>query len=309
MTFGVIMKFVLNRLTDYSSEAILSELQRVAALVETTYMSKALFDQRSRVHSTTVIRRFHGWENALTQAGLSHRIQPVNITEKMRNQLGKDISNADIISELQRVAALAGTDGLKTQDIKEHSSIDPAIVRRRFGSWNKGLKAAGLKVPARARRYTDEECFENLLNLWTHLGRAPFFRELDMPPSVVGGTAYVKRWGTFNKAILAFIAQTDADTASFNSPPPVEAEPIVTSADDACTTPRVKRNVPLGIRFTVLKRDCFKCVLCGASPATSVTCNLHVDHVVPLAQGGGNEITNLRTLCDSCNLGKGARSE
>jgi hypothetical protein len=302
------MKFALSRLTDYSSEAILSELQRVAVLVETTYMSKTSFNEHSKVHSATVIRRFKGWENALTQAGLSHRIQPVNITEKMRSQLGKEISKEDLILELQRVAALAGVDGLKTQDIKEHSSIDPAIVRRRFGSWNKGLKAAGLKVPARARRYTDEECFENLLNLWSHLGRTPSFRELDVPPSVVGGTAYVKRWGTFNKALLAFIAQIDADTASSNSPPPVEAEPIAPNADVGIA-PKVKRNVPLGIRFTVLTRDCFKCVLCGASPATSVTCNLHVDHIVPLAQGGRNEIKNLRTLCDSCNLGKGARCE
>lgn len=303
------MKLVLSRLTDYSSEAIISELRRVAALVETTYMSKTSFDKHSRVHSSTVIRRFHGWENALTQAGLSDRIQPVNITEKMRNQLGKEISNNDIISELQRVAALADEDGLKIQNIKEHSSIDPAIVRRRFGSWNKGLKAAGLKVPARARRYTDGECFENLLNLWTHLGRAPTFRELDMPPSVVGGTAYIKRWGAFNEALLAFIARTDADTQSVNLPAPVEAEAIIPSPGYTAVTPRVKRNVPLGIRFTVLKRDCFRCTLCGASPATSVMCSLHVDHIVPLAKGGRNEITNLRTLCDSCNLGKGARSE
>lgn len=302
------MKFVLNRLTDYSSEAILSELQRVAPLVETNYMSKASFNEHSRVHSATVIRRFHGWENALKQAGLSHRIQPVNITEKMRNQLGKEISKADIISELQRVAALVDADGLKTQDIKVHSSIDPAIVRRRFGSWNKGLKAAGLKVPARARRYSDPECFENILNLWMHFGRSPHFREMDIPPSTVGGTAYVKRWGTFNKALLAFIAQADADVASSASAPLNEAAVVVPKADGDVIH-SVKRNVPLGVRFTVLKRDRYKCVLCGESPPTHITCNLHVDHIVALAQGGGNEITNLRTLCDSCNLGKGARSE
>jgi hypothetical protein len=52
------MKFALSRLTDYSSEAILSELQRVAALVEMTYMSKASFNEHSKVHSATVIRRF-----------------------------------------------------------------------------------------------------------------------------------------------------------------------------------------------------------------------------------------------------------
>ncbi|WP_206611708.1 homing endonuclease associated repeat-containing protein [Acidithiobacillus sulfuriphilus] len=302
------MKFELSRLTDYSSEAIISELQRVAAIVQAAYLSKALFDEHSRVHSATVVRRFHGWENALTQAGLSQRIQPVNITEKMRNQLGKGFSEPDLILELQRVSALVGVGGLKTQDFNEHSSIDAAIVRRRFGSWNKGLKAAGLAVPARARRYTDEDCFENILNLWMHFGRSPHFREMDVPPSTVGGTAYVKRWGTFNKALLAFIAQTDADIESSVSVPLVEAGSMPPRAEVGVVL-RVKRDVPLGVRFTVLKRDRYKCVLCGASPTTDVTCNLHVDHIVSLAQGGGNEITNLRTLCDSCNLGKGARSE
>lgn len=38
------------------------------------------------------------------------------------------------------------------------------------------------------------------------------------------------------------------------------------------------------------------------------TCgNLHVDHIVPLAKGGGHVPGNLQRLCKSCNLGKGSR--
>ena len=71
---------------------------------------------------------------------------------------------------------------------------------------------------------------------------------------------------------------------------------------------RTKRDVSLATRYMVLQRDYFKCVLCGVSPAMKIGCILHVDHIVPLVKGGGNEASNLRTLCENCNLGKGARS-
>ena len=34
---------------------------------------------------------------------------------------------------------------------------------------------------------------------------------------------------------------------------------------------------------------------------------MHVDHIDPVANGGSNNIDNLITSCDCCNLGKGAR--
>ncbi len=35
----------------------------------------------------------------------------------------------------------------------------------------------------------------------------------------------------------------------------------------------------------------------------------HVDHIIPIAEGGTNETSNLRCSCGSCNLSKGAKSE
>lgn len=57
-------------------------------------------------------------------------------------------------------------------------------------------------------------------------------------------------------------------------------------------------------RFAVFNRDHFSCVYCGRRPPEV---RLHVDHVTPVSQGGSNGIDNLRTACDRCNLGKGAR--
>jgi 5-methylcytosine-specific restriction endonuclease McrA len=55
-------------------------------------------------------------------------------------------------------------------------------------------------------------------------------------------------------------------------------------------------------RFDIMKRDDFRCQLCGATQEQGAM--LHVDHKVPLPKGGSNEDSNLWTLCDFCNLGK-----
>ena len=56
------------------------------------------------------------------------------------------------------------------------------------------------------------------------------------------------------------------------------------------------------LRYDIMKRDAFKCVLCGASANDGS--RLHVDHIVPVSRGGKTEMANLRTLCEQCNLGK-----
>jgi hypothetical protein len=58
-------------------------------------------------------------------------------------------------------------------------------------------------------------------------------------------------------------------------------------------------------RFEIFKRDGFTCQYCGAHPPAVI---LHVDHIVPVKEGGGNEDTNLVTACETCNFGKAAKS-
>lgn len=58
------------------------------------------------------------------------------------------------------------------------------------------------------------------------------------------------------------------------------------------------------MRFEVFKRDKFTCQYCGRSVPDVI---LHVDHIKPVSKGGTNDIMNLITSCQDCNLGKGAR--
>ena len=55
----------------------------------------------------------------------------------------------------------------------------------------------------------------------------------------------------------------------------------------------------LNKRTKVYRRDGFKCLACGSDRSLSL------DHIVPKAKGGGNEIENLQTLCRFCNSRKG----
>ena len=60
------------------------------------------------------------------------------------------------------------------------------------------------------------------------------------------------------------------------------------------------------IRYDIMFRDDFSCVLCGA---TGDKTQLHVDHIHPISRGGKTIMKNLRTLCAPCNLGEAAKYE
>lgn len=52
------------------------------------------------------------------------------------------------------------------------------------------------------------------------------------------------------------------------------------------------------VRRAVFSRDGYACVECGATE------NLTVDHILSVVRGGSNHLSNLQTLCRSCNSKK-----
>jgi len=65
-----------------------------------------------------------------------------------------------------------------------------------------------------------------------------------------------------------------------------------------------RQSISKGLRFRILERDHFRCRYCGAR-APEV--ELHIDHILPVSLGGGNDQHNLCAACKSCNLAKHAR--
>ena len=64
-------------------------------------------------------------------------------------------------------------------------------------------------------------------------------------------------------------------------------------------TPRI--NIPKAVKTYVLERDLFQCQNCGKKNAEA---RLNIDHIIPLATGGSNDISNLQVLCSQCNQKK-----
>jgi HNH endonuclease len=58
------------------------------------------------------------------------------------------------------------------------------------------------------------------------------------------------------------------------------------------------------LRFQILDRDNFRCVIDGAVAGAGL--RLQVHHILPVENGGTNDPANLQTLCDACHAGKHA---
>lgn len=65
-----------------------------------------------------------------------------------------------------------------------------------------------------------------------------------------------------------------------------------------------RTNIRKSTRFEVFKRDSFRCVYCGRKAPDVL---LHIDHIKPLVDNGTDDLFNLATSCQDCNLGKGAQ--
>lgn len=70
-----------------------------------------------------------------------------------------------------------------------------------------------------------------------------------------------------------------------------------------CDPPQPKRKpIKPSLRFEILKRDNYRCQMCGVTAKDGAT--LEIDHITPVAKGGANDADNLQVLCRECNAGK-----
>lgn len=73
----------------------------------------------------------------------------------------------------------------------------------------------------------------------------------------------------------------------------------------------LRRFIPIDMKAEIIERDGFKCQICGKFLTTCkeakrfvklATGLYHIDHIVPVNQGGRATLENLRLTCPDCNL-------
>ncbi|MEK7089005.1 MAG: HNH endonuclease [Patescibacteria group bacterium] len=198
-------------------------------------------------------------------------------------------NNKELILDLKKVSKLLQKKEITRNEYDKKGKYHSATYMRRFGGWNNALKKAGLEIGL-IRTITEKELFENIEIVWRILGRQPFVAEMKKPLSRYNYITYQRRFGSWITACEAFIKykQKDVDFTKW-----VKVKSINKS-----------RTINEKTRLKVLKKDHYRCVKCGRSPASERGIILHIDHIKPFSKGGDSSIENLQTLCSKCNLGK-----
>ena len=65
-----------------------------------------------------------------------------------------------------------------------------------------------------------------------------------------------------------------------------------------------RKAIKKSVRFEIFKRDSFTCQYCGRKAPDVI---LEIDHIIPVKEGGTNDIMNLVTSCKDCNRGKSCK--
>lgn len=304
------MEFVLNEYhRNITDEEMLTDIVRVAnKLGRDTLTEEEYRNNGGKYHWSTVTRRFGGWVNALQKSGLSPE----------HNQLSVfGISKEKMIEDLLIVASKLNKKSFTTSEYEKNGSYSVCLFQRRFGSWSNALAFAGLepsfpKGQGEHRKITVYQCLEEIERIWIELGRQPTTTDIKNGISIFSLHAYERRFGSWRKALEYFVAYmngeqeveqpTDSEDSAYENHVVPKAENTENKDEFVHKT---KRDIGLRTRFLVMKRDDFKCCMCGRSPATTHGLELHIDHIIPWSKGGETVIDNLQTLCSDCNLGKG----
>lgn len=120
-----------------------------------------------------------------------------------------------------------------------------------------------------------------------------FFVKVSLYCAKMNGIVYASKTQTFyEEEINALIKKLNNKTQTFYKDREIW--------DSICRVERGK--VSNEIRFSIYKRDGYRCCICGASQHET---KLEIDHIIPISKGGKSTEENLQTLCHNCNIQKG----
>lgn len=206
------------------------------------------------------------------------------------NDYHQNITDEQLLKDILRVAnSLGKTTISKTEYVKNRGKYHSSTIEKRFDGWLKALGKCGLSpnksqmhsVSAYNALISTQELINDLLRVSKKINKKTFST-----------------------------GEYDQNGEKVDDPDDIQL-PVETTTKSVNNelVHKTKRDINLRLRFTVMKRDNFKCCMCGRSPATTLGLELHIDHIIPWSKGGETSIDNLHTLCSDCNLGKSNLSE
>lgn len=295
------MKFELKTFNqNVSDEDVLADVISVSKILNRATFTMPEYQKHGKYHPSLLTRRFGSWGGALNAAGLDYN--RYKIVEE------------ELVADLKKVALSLEATTISKEEYNAKGTYSAETIKDRYGSWNRALKAAGLKN-SKERDLSEESLMQNIFEVWTRLGDQPTYKQMHRPLSKYSTRPYIARYGSWQNALAKFVEYANGGSLSLSETyQDIELNEKMRVANDSKTgvvklkadlpKQRTKRDPNWRLRFIVMKRDNFKCAICGRSPASDPSVILHVDHIKAWANGGETVLENLQTLCSVCNIGK-----
>lgn len=210
--------------------------------------------------------------------------------------INRNTPEQELLDDLKKVALKLGKDKMTMEEYNNNGGkYHSGTMGTRFGSWNKALEKAGLKITNQIS-ISEKELFQNLEEVWIKLGHQPQRREMTKENSNYSERPYINRYGSWMKALETFVEYINSDDDK-------NEEPIIEEViQEKEFKHKTKRLPSERLKVQVLMRDGNKCALCGIIVTGD---NIHFDHIKPWSKGGETVLENLQILCEPHNLVKG----
>lgn len=217
------------------------------------------------------------------------------------NDFHYNIPDQDFLDDLKAVCNRLGRNNITMREYDKIGKYTSGTIHRRFGTWHKALMAVGIELTVN-KNISEKELFENIEHVWITLGRQPTDREMRQPLSKYSKSPYLNKFGTWRKALEAFIEFINADNDQSQEVEQVEIVEEISKESEIVFKHKTKRLPSERLKVQVLMRDGNKCRLCGITVTGD---NIHFDHIQPWSKGGETVLENLQVLCETHNLAKG----
>lgn len=123
------MKFELEEYhRGITDEELIVELKRIALKLNKTALNRTDNDEQGKYGTTTYIRRFGSWFNALEKAGLEKTRTPMNLPEE------------ELFQNLEEIRVKLGRQPRYAEVQKPLSKYHVGTYENRFGTWRKALE-------------------------------------------------------------------------------------------------------------------------------------------------------------------------
>lgn len=228
-----------------------------------------------------------------------------------RNRTDK-ITRETIIDELCQIAKLFEYVKFSQRQFDKVAKIHSNTVKREFWSWNQailflkehllkeGIELQDSKKPYN-QIYSENDLFIELQRIRDIYWQRPSRWEREQSNPQISYKTYIHRFGSRENACASFLKFKLGD---FEIKKAIIANKKVWNKSQHTNKPKTTRDIPINIRYQVLKRDNFKCKYCWKSPALESGIHLHIDHIIPYSKWWSNNIDNLQVLCQKCNIWK-----